>query len=399
MNVQRSMPHTRGEQPSSFVRRPPRIGRWMFALFLAATIHAAIPPEEAANTIILTEAGEKNLRIETVEAEETDFEETVFALGRINVAPGRRAVVSSRIPGRVVSVEAHIDTRIKMSSEALVIEARQPGDPPPRIRIPAPIGGLVSKVNVVEGQPVELTDSLVEILDLSTVHATAAVPEHLVSKLKEGMTARIRVLALGGKEFTAELAHIGAEVDAKSGTIEAAFHLPNEDYALRPGMRAEFSFVTGKRDAVLTVPRAALQGDATNRSVYRRHYDTTMKHAFVRIPVQVGTMNERSVEITAGLTAGDEVVTTGAYSLGFAGKGSVSLKDALDAAHGHPHNEDGSEITAEQQAAAKAGGATAEHHHHSHEMSALTKASLAANALLLVLLLAAAIRKPKEVQP
>ncbi|MCC6883315.1 MAG: hypothetical protein IT576_14270, partial [Verrucomicrobiales bacterium] len=34
-----------------------------------------------ANTIVLDEAGVRNLRIETVEAEESDFEETVFALG------------------------------------------------------------------------------------------------------------------------------------------------------------------------------------------------------------------------------------------------------------------------------------------------------------------------------
>jgi hypothetical protein len=41
------------------------------------------------------------------------------------------------------------------------------------------------------------------------------------------------------------------------------------------------------------------------------------------------------------------VVGRGAYALGFVGTDSgVSLKEALDAAHGHEHNEDGSEITA-----------------------------------------------------
>ena len=55
-------------------------------------------------------------------------------------------------------------------------------------------------------------------------------------------------------------------------------------------------------------------------------------------------MNDRFVEITSGLLPGDEVVTRGAYSLAFAGKGSVRLKAALDAAHGHEHNEDGSEL-------------------------------------------------------
>lgn len=361
-------------------------------VFAALPLRAAVSAEEAAATILLDETGEKNLKIETVEAEETTFETTVFALGRINVAPGKRAIVSSRVPGRVVSVDAHIDTPIKQGAEALVIESRQPGDPPPRIRISAPIGGLVTKVNVVEGQPVELSDSLVEIVDLSAVHATASVPEHLAAKLKEGMTARIRVIAAGAKEFTAELAHIAAEVDTNTGTIEAAFHVPNEDFALRPGMRAEFSIIVSKRENVMSIPRIALQGDVTNRVIYRRHYDSLLKHTFVRIPVHVGEMNDSFVEVLSGLTAGDEVVTTGAYSLGFAGKGSVSLKAALDAAHGHEHNEDGSEMTAEQRAKASAGSGGAHAHDHAHS-STLTKFSLASNVLLLVLLIVATLRK------
>ena len=40
-----------------------------------------------------------------------------------------------------------------------------------------------------------------------------------------------------------------------------------------------------------------------------------------------------------------EVVTGGAYSLAFAGGGTLSRKEALDAAHGHEHNADGSEIS------------------------------------------------------
>jgi hypothetical protein len=54
---------------------------------------------------------------------------------------------------------------------------------------------------------------------------------------------------------------------------------------------------------------------------------------------------------------GDEVVTRGAYSLGFVGGGSgMSLKEALDAAHGHAHNEDGSKMTAEEAEKEASGG-------------------------------------------
>jgi cobalt-zinc-cadmium efflux system membrane fusion protein len=364
------------------------------ALLALSPMRAAISPEEIANTVVLDETGEKNLKIETVEAEETDFEEIVFALGRIRVAPGHRAVVSSRVPGRILSVSAHIDTAMAKGAEVALIESRQPGDPPPSVKVTAPLGGIVSSVNIVPGQPVTPDDSLVEITDLSEVHATAAVPEHLVGRLSPGQTAHIRVMAVPGRSFEATLAHLGAAADAKSGTLEATFHIENPEGLLRPDMRAEFSIVLSKREGVMSVPRIALQGDVTSRTLYRRHYDNSLKHTFVRVPVQVGVMNDRFVEITAGLVAGDEVVTTGAYSLAFAGKGSVSLKAALDAAHGHEHNEDGSEISPGQKvkSAAQKGD---DGHKQGGGFSMLTIFSLASNGLLLVLLVVATLRKPR----
>lgn len=157
----------------------------LLALVGAASF-AETEKERLANTVILTAEGVANLRLEAVTAEETVFEETVFALGRIGAAPGHRAVVSSRVPGRVVTVAAHIDRPIAKDAEVLVLESRQAGDPPPSVRLLAPLAGMVTVVNVVPGSPVEQKDALVEIMDLSEVHAVAAVPEHLIGKLRPG---------------------------------------------------------------------------------------------------------------------------------------------------------------------------------------------------------------------
>jgi hypothetical protein len=108
-----------------------------------------------------------------------------------------------------------------------------------------------------------------------------------------------------------------------------------------------------KREGVMSVPREALHGGPANRHVYVKHM--TIPHAFDRVAVRTGLSGNGRVEIVEGLYPGDEVATRGSYSLGFAGGGGgVSLKEALDAAHGHEHNEDGSEMTAAQKAAADA---------------------------------------------
>lgn len=351
-------------------------------LFAAALLTPALLAQSAParpDLVILDEIGVQNLGIETAVAEPGEFEETIFALGRIAVYPGRRAVVGSRIPGRAVEVFVKHDHAIEQGAPAVVVESRQFATPPPTVTLPAPLSGLVSSVEVVPGQPVSPDDVLAEILDLREVYALAQVPEHLAGRLERGQMARIHVPAVPGQVFEARLEHLGVVADSESGTIEAAFHVENPDLILRPGMRAEFSIVVSRRTDVVSVPRSALQGDPANRYVFVRDFD--LPNAFIRTPVVTGMMNEQRVEIVRGLLPADEVVVQGAYPLAFAGGGSVSLKEALDAAHGHEHNPDGSEITPGQQT----GPAHAAHDHLTHRPSPFWMIVSAVLAVLLVL--------------
>jgi membrane fusion protein, heavy metal efflux system len=334
---------------------------FLFTTTLLLVSSLALPAQDAAvrraNTIVLDETGVKNLRIETAVIEPGDFEETTFALGRIEVYPGNRAVVSSRIAGRALGVRLKLDHAVTKGEIAAVVESRQPGNPPPSVELIAPLTGLVSAVHIVTGEPVDPDKPLAEILDLTEVYALARVPETLAARLKPGQRAHITVAAVSGETFPAELEHLGATADPAGGTVEAAFHVANPALKLRPGMRAEFSIITAKRTGVTSVPRSALQGSPANRFVYVKDFD--LPNAFVKTPVVIGESNDRSVEIVGGLFPGDEVVIQGAYSLAFAGSGTLSLKEALDAAHGHEHAADGSEL--------KPGAATEDAHDHGHD--------------------------------
>jgi len=327
---------------------------FLILLSLFSNLHAAT----SADTIVLDETGVKNLRIETVEAEETDFEQTVFALGRIAEIPEKHAVVSSRISGRVIGLEAHEGDTVEKDQILVRVESRQPGNPPPVIELKAPLGGLLVSSHVRVGEPVEPEKELLDISDLSEVYAIARVPENQAAKLAPGSKAHIRVSALGDQPLEGEMIRFGTTADRESGTIDAVFKVANPGLKMRPDMRAEFSIVLSKRANVIGIPRAALQGDASKRFVYVKHFD--LPNAFIKTPVQVGETNDRFAEIVSGLFPADEVVTRGAYSLSFAGGGSVSLKEALDAAHGHEHAADGSELKPGEKA--KAGHAD-EHDH------------------------------------
>ena len=357
-------------------------------------MQAAEDSKRAASTIVLDETGVKNLRIETVEAEEAEFETTIFSLGRIQSIPGNVAALSSRISGRIIELRVSPGDTVKAGDDVVKVESRQPGDPPPTVVLKAPLSGLVTRVDLRLGDPIEPAGSVLEITDLSEVYAVARVPEHLAGRMKPGTAAHIIVAALPNEKLDGVLLRFGTSADKQSGTIDAIFRLPNTGGQLRADMRAEFSIVMSRRSGVISVPRAALQGEGGNRFVYVKDFE--LPNAFIKAPVTVGEINDRFVEIVSGLLPADEVVTRGAYSLSFAGASSVSLKEALDAAHGHEHAEDGSELTPERKAAMAAQNHAAEpdHEHaavHDEDVSVLWK--YATGVLALLLLVSVATRK------
>jgi len=310
----------------------------LLALLLGANLPAV------NDMVILDENGIHNLGIQLVEVEEIEFETTVFAIGRIEDIPSNRSVLSSRIPGRVIELNAFVGDTVSKGQVLAKVESRQLGDPPPSIDLKAPQQGKIIESHVRLGQPVEPDTELLDIADRSRMWAVAKIPEQEAALVKIGSRAHIRIPALGDQLIDAKLQRFGVDADPQAGAVEGIFVLDNFDLKLSPGMRAEFSIVLSSRKNILSVPKESIQGDPAERVVFIKDFD--LPNAFIRTPVRLGEQNDQFVEIVGGLFPGDEVVTRGSYSLGFAGGSSgVSLKEALDAAHGHEHNEDGSEIS------------------------------------------------------
>ena len=364
---------------------------------ITASALAADKPARNETSVVLDATGVKNLGVETTAAEEAAFERTVFVLGEIEHTCESHAVLSSRVAGRIVEVLQHEGDFVKKGELLVRVESRQPGDPPPVIELKAPADGLVIRSEAHLGAPVEPDKELMEILDLSKVWVNAKVQQHQAALLAEGLAAKIRVPALGPDEHVANFVRLGVGSDPAAGSVEAVFELPNPGNKLRPGMRAELSLIASKRDGVLSVPRESLQGDRSNRFVFIKDYE--LENTFVRTPVTVGEISGDRVEITGGLFPGDEVVTRGAYALSFAGKGSASLKEALDAAHGHPHKEDGTEMSAEEVAAAARSGGDDGHDHGHGASSPLTLFLAIACGVLFVLLLVSSLRRKTQATP
>jgi Cu(I)/Ag(I) efflux system membrane fusion protein len=110
-----------------------------------------------------------------------------------------------------------------------------------RIPILAPIGGIVTRKNVVEGQYISEGEPLLEIADLDHVWVWARFYENELGLVRIGQEVEATVEAFPGEVFSGTVAFIDPTVDPATRTIGVRYDLENPDHRLRPGMFATVS--------------------------------------------------------------------------------------------------------------------------------------------------------------
>lgn len=324
-------------------------------LFLLPLALLPLPAEEAP--IVLNARAEANLRLQTELVMPGTLENTLRVTGFFESAPERESTVSADADGRVSRLLVREGQTLRAGDPVLELLPLWAGaDTPPRT-LHAAADGRVTALHVRAGNVVAAGDLLAELADLSLLRARLLVPERLAARLTPDTDFLLRVPSLDLPPLRLRAEPPLPRADAGAGLRPVSLRLENPDLRFLPGLHLHADVVVDRRENAISVPRAALRGDSTQPVVFVR--DFRVPHAFLKVPVTTGLETAGRVEILAGLLEGDEVVVQGSHALFHAAPGTgISLKEALDAAHGHEHNEDGSEITPEQTAAHDSAGGT-----------------------------------------
>jgi HlyD family secretion protein len=138
-----------------------------------------------------------------------------------------------------------------------------------KTEIAAPIDGIVSRLQVREGEMVVIGiqnqpgTTLMTVSDLATIDAEVRVAEADVLRLKIDLPARVVLDALPGRSFAGKVVEIGASALPVTGTAAArefrvVVRLDQPDAALRPGLTCDAEILTAERTNVATVPLQAV---------------------------------------------------------------------------------------------------------------------------------------------
>jgi len=168
-------------------------------------------------------------------------------------------------------------------------------------------------VGATVGESVDTTTKLAVIADLRTLVLQLGVPSDQARQVRKGQTVTFSSQGRGGRTYQSTLYDVGAQVNAATGTVTALALIPNAEERLRDGATVKARITTERRAGALVVPQAALltDPDTGETSVVVVGSDS-IAHV---VPVKAGLAANGLVQITQGLTAGQQVAVSGQYGL------------------------------------------------------------------------------------
>ena len=227
--------------------------------------------------------------------------EVTAAQQRLAEANVRVAQLQTRRTGRYSSDELATQRAQVAQAQAALNSAR---GVLAGVDVRAPFAGTVYALPVSKYDFVKSGDALLDVADLTKLEVLAYFDEPEVGDLSVGQPVKI---VWDAKPTLVWHGHIleAPTTIINYGTRNVGECLITVDDAkgdLLPNTNVTVTVTTQQRQDVLSLPREALHTEGANNYVYRIVNDRLVKTA-----VQLGIVNQTRLEITGGLSSGDEV--------------------------------------------------------------------------------------------
>ncbi|PZW51184.1 membrane fusion protein (multidrug efflux system) [Humitalea rosea] len=211
-------------------------------------------------------------------------------------------------PGQTIAA-SRLDTLESLSRQAEG-RMRQAQAKLEEMRITAPFSGRVGLRQVSLGALIQPGTAITTLDDITTVRVEFSMPEVFLASARIGATVTARTAAYGDRRFVGRVLVVDTRIDPATRSIRLISEFDNPDEALKPGLFLSVELELHRRaDAVLVAEEAIDPvGDRAYLYVVR---DGRAK----RVEVALGARLPGEVEVTRGVTAGEQIVVRGIQRL------------------------------------------------------------------------------------
>jgi membrane fusion protein (multidrug efflux system) len=188
-----------------------------------------------------------------------------------------------------------------------------------RKRIRAPFTGVLGIRQVNLGQYLNAGEAVVPLQSLHPIYVNFNLPQQEVGHLRVGGVVSVTSEGLGGAPLEGRITAIDSVVDEATRNVQVQATLTNSEGRLRPGMFVQVQVSVGASRAVVALPTSAINYAPYGDSVFvvgEVEGPNGIKYRGVRQQfVKVGGGRGDQVAVLSGISAGDEVVTSGVFKL------------------------------------------------------------------------------------
>lgn len=233
-------------------------------------------------------------------------------LSELGAAAGKDLAAAEAEAAMAQAEAAHI----RASLRALGSDERAKGHSISSVALRAPISGTITERFLNAGAGVQAGAPIFSIADLSTVWVIANIPESQINSMRIGTPAVVRSAALGQSIAQGRITFIDPVLNEETRTGRVRLDVVNPNQQLRIGTFVEVNFHSGatrlEAATELVVPDEAIQTVENKTIVF---VPATKPAHFEAREIQVGDQADGLRKVIAGLTAGERIVTRGAFVL------------------------------------------------------------------------------------
>ena len=224
-------------------------------------------------------------------------------------------------------------------SENQINQIEETGKVKENFPVYATVSGTVTEKLVEQGDYIKQGQPLLKIANLNTVWGNFDVYENQIDRFKKGQEVMVTTNAYPNKEFKSKVDFIDPALNTKTRTVTLRVVLNNKDDVFKPGMfvTANIEGVKNKNKEALSIPASAVLWTGERSVVYLK--TNPDQPVFEMREVTLGNQIGNEYEVVEGLFAGNEIVTSGAFTVDAAaqlqGKKSMMNKDGGKVMTGH----------------------------------------------------------------
>jgi len=180
-------------------------------------------------------------------------------------------------------------------------------------RIKSPINGSVEEVNLKVGQMASPGLPAVRVVNFSSVKVVAEIAEAYAPKIKPGNKVIVYFPDFN-TEVNSTIRFTSKYINPVNRTFLSEVRLGPSSVQYRANMMAVVRINDYHNPSAFTIPITLVRETSEGKYIYVAKTENG-KLVARRLPVTVGNTYNGLAEITAGITAGDKIITTGFNSL------------------------------------------------------------------------------------